>query len=212
MKREIVLDLLELVSENLDRLSILHTQIGIQVQEIVSSNLQQERTIQEIRKQLTKRGKYLNACQRHQKRILFKIEGNKVFWLFKQKNIVALLKQYNWDSQDKIEAFFQDSIKDYSRLEKQLCDWRYSLIETEELNELIQGNFSDKFVRFNQEDNDNCDSIDRVIETYDLMAEYEIAKRNQELDLERLQSLRDRILALGKEASLSSFQVASSNI
>lgn len=44
------------------------------------------------------------------------------------------------------------------------------------------------------------------------MAEYALAKRNQELDLDYLQSLRDRILALGKEASLSSFQVASSNI
>ena len=212
MKREIVLDLLELVSENLDRLSILHTQIVVQVQEMVSSNLQQERTLQEIRQQLIKRGKYLNTCYRHQKRIFFQIEENQVFWFFKRKRIVDLLKQYNWDSPDKIEANFQDSIKDYSYLEKQLCDWRYSLLKIEKLNGLIQGNLLDEFVQLNQENEDNCDNIDRVISTYNLMAEYALAKRNQELNLDYLQSLRDKVLALGKEEKLAYFQAASTTI
>ena len=44
------------------------------------------------------------------------------------------------------------------------------------------------------------------------MAEYEAAIRDRELNLGYLQSLKEKILALGEEEELTSFQVVSSII
>ena len=79
-------------------------------------------------------------------------------------------------------------------------------------NELVQENLLDNFIEFNQQNYNNCDNIDRVITTYDLMAEYATAKRKQELDLDYLPSLKEKILALGEEEKLTSFPAASSTI
>ena len=52
------------------------------------------------------------------------------------------------------------------------------------MNELIQGNFLDNFIKFNRQNDDNYNSIYRVISTYNLMRKYAIAERKQELDKE----------------------------
>ena len=44
------------------------------------------------------------------------------------------------------------------------------------------------------------------------MAEYETAKRDRELNLDYLQSLKEKILALGQEEKITSFQAASGTI
>ncbi len=213
MKRQTVLALLTFVSESLKNIEILHSQVACQVQEMESrENWQNERTLQEIKSQLIKRGKHLKNCARHQKRILSQIEETKLFWIFKKKKIISLLEKYSWDSLDRITKVFQDWTEGLLNLEKQLTDLDYSLLKTEELKELVRGNFLDNFIEFNQQNDDNCDNIDRVISTYDLMAEYATAQRNQELNLDYLPSLKEKILALGEEEKLTSFQVASSTI
>ncbi len=127
------------------------SQIVCQTQEIENKeNLHNERTLQGIKSQLIKRGKHLNDCYRHQKRIIFQIEKTKFFWLFKQKNILSLLEEYSWNSLDKITKIFQDRTEGLLNLEKQLVDLNYSLLKTEELNELVQENLLDKFIEFNQ--------------------------------------------------------------
>ncbi len=97
-------------------------------------------------------------------------------------------------------------------LEKQLTDLNYSLLKTEELNNLIRENLLDKFIEFNRQNEDNCDNMDRAITSYNLMAEYETAKRDRELNLDYLQSLKEKVLALREEEKLTSFQAASSTI
>ncbi len=54
--------------------------------------------------------------------------------------------------------------------------------------------------------------MDRAITSYNLMAEYETAKRDRELNLDYLQSLKEKILALGESEASSSFPAASSTI
>ncbi len=70
----------------------------------------------------------------------------------------------------------------------------------------------DKFIELNRQNEDNCDSMDRAITSYNLMAEYETAKRDRELNLDYLQSLKEKILALGESEASSSFPAASSTI
>ena len=212
MKREVVLDLLELVSENLNNLNILHSQIVGQVREIENEEfLQHNKTLQGIKSQLIKRGKYLNNYCQHKRRILLKIEENKMLWVFKQKSIVALLEQYNWDSQDKIRAIFQSWNNHLLNLEKQLSDWHYSNIKTEDLKQLIKDNLLDRFVEFNQQNDGVCDKIETV-EAYNLMAEYLIAEQKQKLNLSYLQELDEKISTLSKEEKLTSFQAVPSTV
>ncbi len=169
--------------------------------------MQNELTLQEIKKQLIKRGKLLKNCARHQKRILFQVEETKLFWLFKQKDVVSLLKEYRWDTLDGIPSLFKDWTEELSNLEKQLVELNYSLLKTEELKELVRENLLDKFIKFNQQNEDNCDRIDRVRITYNLMAQYATAQRERELDLDYLQSLKEKILASGNEEKLTSCSV-----
>ena len=213
MKRQTVLALLKLVSESLKNIEILQSQVSYQLQELESrENLQNERTLQEIKSQLIERRKLLSNCARHQKRILFQVEEAKLFWIFKKKKIISLLSEYSWDSSDRIIKVFEDWTESLLTLEKQLTDLNYSLLKTEELNNLIRENFLDKFIEFNRKNEDNYDNMDRVITSYNLMAEYEIAQRNRELNLDYLQSLKEKILALGESEVSSSFPAASSTI
>ncbi len=85
----------------------MHSQIVGQAQEMESKEKwHNDKTLQEIKSQLIKRGKHLSNCYRQQKRILFQIKENKIIWFFKWRDIVSLLEQYNRGSQDKIEANF----------------------------------------------------------------------------------------------------------
>ncbi len=86
MKRQTVLALLKLVSESLKNIEILQSQVSYQLQELESrENLQNERTLQEIKSQLIERSKLLSNCARHQKRILFQscgfVKGITLNWL-----------------------------------------------------------------------------------------------------------------------------------
>ncbi len=213
LKRQTVLVLLTFVSQSLKNIEILHSQLVHQLQELESrENLQDERTLQGIKSQLIKRGKHLKNCARHQKRILFQIEETKLFWIFKKKKIISLLEKYSWDSLDRITKVFEDWTESLLNLEKQLTDLNYSLLKTEELNNLIRENLLDKFIEFNRQNEDNCDNMDRAITSYNLMAEYETAKRDRELNLDYLQSLKEKVLALREEEKLTSFQAAFSTI
>ena len=213
MKKQTVLALLTLVSQSLKNIEILHSQVAYQLQELESrENLQSSLVLQEIKSKLVERSKLLKDCYKHQKRILFQVEETKLFWFFKQKDIVSLLEKYSWDSLDRITKVFEDWTESLLNLEKQLTNLNYSLLKTEELNNLIRENFLDKFIEFNRKNEDNYDNMDRVITSYNLMAEYEIAQRNRELNLDYLKSLKEKILALGESEVSSSFPAASSTI
>ncbi len=213
MKKHTVLALLKLVSQSLKNVEILHSQVACQLQELESrENLQNERTLQEIKSKLVERSKLFTNCARQQKRILFQVQEAKLFWLFKKRKIISLLSEYSWDSLDKITKTFQQWTEELLNLEKQLTNLNFLLLKTEELNELVRGNLLDKFIEFNQQNEDNCDKIDRAITSYNLMAEYEAAQRNRELNLDYLQGLKGKILALGESEKITSFQAASSTI
>ncbi len=213
MKKHTVLALLKLVSQSLKNVEILHSQVACQLQELESrENLQNERILQEIKSKLVERSKLFTNCARQQKRILFQVQEAKLFWLFKKRKIISLLSEYSWDSLDKITKTFQQWTEELLNLEKQLTNLNFLLLKTEELNELVRGNLLDKFIEFNQQNEDNCDKIDRAITSYNLMAEYEAAQRNRELNLDYLQGLKGKILALGESEKITSFQAASSTI
>ncbi len=213
MKRQTVLALLKLVSENLKNIEILHSQVACQLQELeIRENWQNEGTLQGIKSQLVERSKLLKNCARHQKSIFLLLEETKLFWVFKKKKIISLLKKYSWDSLDNITKKFQECTEGLLNLEKQLVELNYSLLKTEKLNNLIRENLLDKFIEFNRQNEVNCDNMDRAITSYNLMAEYETAKRDRELNLDYLQGLKGKILALGQEEKLTSFQAASSTI
>ncbi len=132
MKRQTVLALLTFVSESLKNIEILHSQVAYQLQELESKEeMQNERTLPGIRRQLIKRGQLLKDCYKHQKRILFQVEETKLFWVLKQKNIVFLLREYSWDSLDNITKKNQDWLESLFELEKQLTDLNYSLLKIE---------------------------------------------------------------------------------
>ncbi len=73
MKRQTVLALLNLVSESLKNIEILHSQVVYQLQELESREiLQNERTLQRIKGQLIKRGKLLSNCAQVNRKTLKK--------------------------------------------------------------------------------------------------------------------------------------------
>ena len=205
MKRQTVLALLRFVSQSLKNIEILHSQVSYQLQELESrENLQNERTLQEIKSQLIKRSKLLTNCARHQKRILFQVEETKLFWVFKKKKIISLLKEYSWESLDRMTKVFEDWTDGLLNLEKQLVEVHYYSLDLADLERTIEENILEQFTKINWDNSGNCDNMKGVIQAYQIMAEYSRAERKQSANCDclgyhnKLQKLNNKVLEIGE--------------
>ena len=154
MKQEEVYILLKLITENLLKIKVQHSNLLDQAQSLKNRQLfEKEEILQEVIAQLLEQEKLLKELY-EQRRAIQLVEQTSLPWSVKQKIIIPLLSEYGWSQRDKLQIVFQTINNRLLKLEKQLAELSYFSFDSADFNFV---NFLEQFTQ----DNFN----NRVLET-----------------------------------------------
>ena len=154
MKQEEVYILLKLITENLLKIKVQHSNLLDQAQSLKNRQLfEKEETRQEAIEQLLEQEKLLKELY-EQRRAIQLVEQTSLPWSVKKRIIIPLLSEYGWSENNKIQFIFQQWDDHLLKLEKQLADLSYFSFDSADFN------FDNFLEQFTQDNFNN-----RVLET-----------------------------------------------
>ncbi len=146
MKQEEVYILLKLITENLLKIKVQHSNLLDQAQSLKNRQLfEKEETLQEAIEQLLEQEKLLKELY-EQRRAIQLVEQTSLPWSVKKSVIIPLLSEYGWSENNKIQFIFQQWDDHLLKLEKQLADLSYFSFDSADFN---FDNFLEQFTQDN---------------------------------------------------------------